>query len=174
VEALRHGLAVALFSGHGTPQGWLAYGGVDHRILLDGMPWSVSETIGLLFSLSCKTAARSFAHALVTDGIAGAVFAPTSDILHVHNQQIAQAIIESLDRGAVTLSEIVLAARTKVSLRGYTICGDPALRAVATQQALQKAKDVFAPAPDFDLLLASSRRHVQSTSFQSEKDQTHI
>jgi Peptidase family C25 len=151
MRSLRAGLAATLFTGHGTPQGWLAYGGISCPALLNGTPWTTDETIGLLFSLSCKTGQDSFALELVTNGIAGAVLAPTSDVLHESSRHLAHAIMKSLAAGAGTLADILRIASQTSNLQGYAIFGDPALPPAASADAWTKSQKVFAPAPDFDL-----------------------
>jgi hypothetical protein len=151
MRALRAGLAATLFTGHGTPQGWLAYGGISCPALLNGTPWTADETIGLLFSLSCKTGQDSFARELVTNSIAGAVLAPTSDVLHDSSRHLAHAIVKALAAGAGTLADVLRVASQTSNLQGYAVFGDPALPPAASADAWTKSQKVFAPAPDFDL-----------------------
>jgi hypothetical protein len=151
MRALRAGLAATLFTGHGTPQGWLAYGGINCPALLNATPWTTNETMGLLFSLSCKTGQDSFARELVTNGIAGAVLAPTSDVLHHSSRHLAHAIVKALAAGAGTLADVLRIVSQTSNLQGYAIFGDPALPPAASAEASTKSQKVFAPAPDFDL-----------------------
>ena len=166
MHALRGGLAAALFTGHGTPQGWLAYGGINIPTLLQGTPWSTDETMGLLFSLSCKTGQDGFALELVTNGVAGAVLAPTSDVLHESSRYLAHTIVRSLAAGNKALADVLrIASQTGSDLGGYSIFGDPALPAAASADAWARGQNIFAPAPDFDL--SASRLNPFDTARRS-------
>lgn len=160
-DALRQGAAAAIFTGHGNARGWFAYGGMGVEALTDGRSPTADDSIGVLFSLSCRTGqpaetneqgevcqARSLADAVVGRGIAGAVLAPVDDPLHENNRVLAAALIRAAARGQRSCADIVRAARDDgACVDGYVIVGDPATPVAAAPDALERCKAVFAPAP---------------------------
>jgi hypothetical protein len=159
-RALRVGAGAVLYAGHGNASGWFAYRGVSARTLAADGAWSHTETSALMFSLSCSAARTapqpmgdpatrvSFADALVANGIAGAVLASISDPLHADNRVLAHALVRALGSDHRGLDEILWSVRSESApIAGYTVIGDPALRAVAAPDAGALGARVFAPHP---------------------------
>jgi hypothetical protein len=166
VEALRIGAAAALYTGHGTARGWIAYGGLGSEHWMQAEAWAEHETCALLFSLSCRTGSPADAHsdtacgsfcppfadAAIARGVAGAVLAPLGDTPHAQSRVLAGALASAVRTGSLSLSEILRAALSRgASLDGYAVIGDPALCAHASRDASMRASRVFAPAPGDDL-----------------------
>jgi hypothetical protein len=115
-----------------------------------------------MFSLSCgagqsrapddKGHRLGFAEGVIAYGAAGVVLAPLGDTLHENSRVLARALVQTLTDGRRSLREILDAARSYgASLKGYTVIGDPALRAVSAPGAWRRGERVFAPAADTDL-----------------------
>jgi hypothetical protein len=157
VSALRHGAGAALYAGHGNANGWFAYGGMNRSVLTGDGSWSHDETIGLAFSLSCRTGGHSaateaadaplhggFSDHLVARGAAGVVFAPVADTLHADTRVLARLFVHALSHGARCCRDLVDGARTGgASLAGYVLVGDPGLRAAAAPGAAARCLGVM-------------------------------
>jgi hypothetical protein len=158
--ALRQGAAAAIYTGHGNARGWFAYGGVSTNALSEGPTRTADESIGVLFSLSCRAAqpavagesetpAPGLAEDVLRCGLAGAVLAPLGDPLHEHNRVLAVALLRALVSGERACADVVRAAKADgACLDGYAIIGDPAVPVAAAPEALERCVTVFAPAPD--------------------------
>lgn len=169
VDALRLGAAAVLYTGHGNALGWFAYGWLGADTFATGEAWSEDQASALMFSLSCRTgqpssprvptpaaSCSSFADAMIAHGVAGAVLAPLGDPLHTDNRLLANGLLLALASGRRSFPDILGAARSAgVSLRGYAVIGDPALRATSAPNAVSRGAKVFAPAADADLLLGA-------------------
>jgi hypothetical protein len=170
LAALRLGTAAVLYTGHGHPGGWFAYGGLSIDTLVAGGAWSTDHVNSILFSLACHTGQPSmdrisdsaeprpgFADGVIAHGVAGAVLAPLGDPLHADNRVLAHALFATLARGERRLSDIVHQVKSAgASLHGYAVIGDPAVLAIGAPGAMQRAERVFAPAADADLTPKSS------------------
>ena len=165
VHALRLGAAAVFYSGHGSVDGWFAYGGLAADQFVAEGNWSNDQVNALAFSLACGTAkpcspgidgrlgtSRGFADAMVGGGFAGAMLAPLGDSLHANNCRLAISLLGALANGRRRLRNILEAARAEnVSLQEYAVIGDPALCATAAPGASQRGAKVFAPAADANL-----------------------
>jgi hypothetical protein len=166
LAALRLGSAAVLYTGHGSPDGWFAYGGLSIDSLVADGEWTNDHTHSILFSLACRTGQPSthasglphgFADEAVAHGVAGAVLAPHGDPLHADNRVLARGVVEALGRGERRLSDILDQVKSAgASLEGYAVIGDPGLPAVGAPGAMRRGQRVFAPAADADLTSTSS------------------
>ena len=166
LRALRLGAGSMLFSGHGTPRGWLAYGGVSVSTLVGASEWDVDETCAAMFSLSCGTGAPvalpshvdaqlhpAFADAVVARGVSGAAFAPLGDPLHANNRVLARALMRAMCAGHrnanLVLRDVLQRAESlHASLEGFAIVGDPEMPLRSAPGAVERGRAVFAPAVD--------------------------
>ncbi|CAN5671731.1 hypothetical protein BH11PSE13_BH11PSE13_35520 [soil metagenome] len=165
VRALSLGAAALMYTGHGSAHGWLAYGGLNAEALSGGFDGSADQASALLFSLSCRTGQTSaalseshprarpaFADGVIARGVAGTVLAPFEETLHQDNRLLAKQLLRAIGSGHASLFDILDAARSDgAHLAGYTVVGDPALRALAAHGARLRGEQVFAPAADFAL-----------------------
>jgi hypothetical protein len=158
LAAVRLGAAAVLFAGHGSRDGWFAYGGIVGQNFLHNGTWSPEQMNGWMFSLSCQTGnvpwpatgsknRHGFADAVVSHGVACAVLAPIFDTLHKNNRVLSQSLVKAMANNAGCLGDILRTAKLAgASLEGYTVIGDPGLQAVSAPDALTKGSKVFAPA----------------------------
>lgn len=188
VRALGMGAAVLMYTGHGSPHGWLAYGGLNAEALADGFDGFADQASALLFSLSCRTGRPSaamsdacqnrrpsFADKAIARGVAGAVLAPFDDTLHADNRVLANQLLRAMGNERTSLFDILGAARSDgANLAGYTVVGDPALRAVAAEGACRRCESVFAPPADFDLSTQVTQRTPQRLGEPRVDDGTDI
>ena len=168
IQALRLGAAAVLYTGHGNPRGWFAYGGVTAQMIADGDPWSSDQTNAVVFSLSCSTgkantgargrdARRAFSDDIIAGGVAGAVLAPFKDPLHAHSRALARAIVEAIAVGTASLCDILQHLEQHgCSLDGYAVVGDPALPVRPSVGSADRGAGVYAPPAD--AVLATSPR----------------
>lgn len=148
LPALRSGAGVALYAGHGTPLGWVAYGGVTAADFA-----GLAEPLGAVLSLTCRTASRhrvgrSFAEEVVGLGGAAAVLAAAGDVPHRDNAALATWFADGLAAGAMTIADLL--SRTSVQpmqLRHYRLIGDPAASLAGAFGAATACAAVPAPAP---------------------------
>lgn len=130
IVGLSHGLAVALYVGHGRPSGWVGYAGMRAQHLLDPV-----EPSGIVISLACQTLSRrriglSFGEALVSSGAAAATLGAVSATNHVANARwslrLAAALARAPDRPVETTGDLLVAAQPDVaSPQRYRLVGDP-------------------------------------------------
>lgn len=130
--ALRHGVALALYYGHGRAYGWTGYHGLHTRHLVHAR----GDPAGAIVSLTCSTAARSrsrrsFAERIVLGGIAAASFGAVCPTRTVDNWRWGLALSRALAvRTDRTLAGLLLAALPAgpaawPGLGAYRIVGDP-------------------------------------------------
>jgi len=125
-RGLAHGLALAIYVGHGRPNGWVGYGGVRRHHLAD-----VIEPTGLIVSLACQTLSRrrtglSFGEALVAQGTAAATVGAVSVTNHIANARWSLRLADAVLNGASTAGGLVAAAEPDVGVgRCYRLIGDP-------------------------------------------------
>lgn len=183
VDALRIGTAAAIYSGHGAPHGWLAYGGLSAEHLTERGAWHDEQTSALLFSLACRTglpieadtgaAPGCFADTVTGYGSAGAVLAALDDRPHEQSRVLAKALVRALCAGKRSLGDILRGAvDLGASLEGYTVTGDPALCACSAPGAMARATRVFAPAPDDDLATAQAASAVLCNGLHESRGET--
>lgn len=177
VQALRLGAAAVFYSGHGSVDGWFAYGGLGADQFVAEDNWSNDQINALAFSLACGTGkpclpgidgrlgtGRGFGDHMVGVGAIGAILAPLGNPMHVDNCRLAISLLRALANGRRRLRDILEAARTEnVSLQEYVVIGDPALCATAALGARQHGEKVFAPAAEANLgsEIDSTRRSLQ-------------
>ncbi len=157
VTALGLGLGAAVYLGHGRPSGWAAYRGLRAAHLAPG-PEGLSEPLGLLLSLTCWTASRrgvatSFSEQVVLQGSAAAAVGAVRPVLHLDNTRIVLALATAL-RGPAPdvgnlLSRMLLSDGTpSPEASAYRLVGDPLASLLGAEDALVRARAVFAPPPD--------------------------
>lgn len=153
--ALRHGLGLAFYFGHGRAYGWSGYHGLHSRHLEHAR----GEPAGAILSLTCSTAARrggkiSFAETIVLNGIAAATLGAVRATRTVDNWRWGLALCRELARDpGRRIGDLVVAAGTTAAhewLAGdtYRIIGDPLARLVGADAAEAACAGVLAPAPD--------------------------
>lgn len=152
LKALGTGPAAALYFGHGRPVGWAGYHGVraEHLEATAGAP------LGAVLSITCHTANRwrvglSFAEELVLRGVAAAAVGATSRTVHLENGLLMVKLTGALrESNPGTLADLLLAAdlTETEATQTYRIIGDPLAPLVADPLAAERARAVFAPAPD--------------------------
>jgi len=150
IAALRGGAGAAFYVGRGTPAGWFAYGGFD----ISDANLACGRPIGAVLSLTCSVACRSekalsFNEEMVLSGLCAAALGATGLTLHHRNVTLALAAAQALCCNSPTLADILLdPAIPPLSLSHYRIIGDPLAPLIGDAQSLEKARRVFAPAPD--------------------------
>jgi len=152
LTALRLGLGLALYSGHGRPYGWSGYHGLHSRHLLyaKGLP------TGAILSLTCHTANRhrvalSFAEMIPLAGIAAAAFGAVRSTRTLDNWWWGISICEALSgHPRCTIGELVLRAcpPRQEQWECYRIIGDPLAPLIGASSATEDCANVWAPAPD--------------------------
>lgn len=159
LRGLQVGPGLAIYFGHGRPNGWAAYHGLrDHH--LDG--WR-GEPIGALMSVTCYTASRwrmgvSFSEQIVLRGIAAAALGAVAPVKHVDNMRWMVGLGQALRGGARTLGEALLqAVPNEPRARDvYRILGDPLAPLIGAHGSIERAARIYAPAPDALIYRASS------------------
>jgi hypothetical protein len=149
--ALRAGLGLALYFGHGRPYGWAGYHGLHTRHLV----YARGRPTGAMISLTCHTANRhkvalSFSEALVVHGIAAAAFGAVRPTRTVDNWWWGTSLCELYaERPATTLGELIVRAcpPRPEQWESYRILGDPLAPLVGAPGAAAASRAVFAPAP---------------------------
>jgi hypothetical protein len=152
LRALRCGPGLAIYFGHGRPRGWAGYHGVRAHHLSE----AIGEPIGAIFSLTCHTANRwkvsvSFAEEMVLSGLCAASLGATSKTEHLDNGCLTNNLFSTLNSHPLTsVGELLLAARLGdgQAFGTYRLLGDPLAPLLGAAGSLEKAKAVFAPAPD--------------------------
>ena len=123
---LGHGLAVALYVGHGRPSGWVGYAGVRAHHLAD----TVSPG-AVVVSLACQTLSRrrvglSFGERLVAQGSVAASIGAVSVTRHVANARWSLRFVDAVAGGAATAGELLVTAEPDLEVgRVYRLIGDP-------------------------------------------------
>jgi len=150
--ALRIGLGLALYSGHGRPYGWAGYHGLHTRHLIHAK----GKPSGAILSLTCHTANRhrvalSFAEVIPLSGIAAAVFGAVQPTRTLDNWWWGNSICDVLaDRPCCTLGELVIRACPPwpEQWNNYRIIGDPLAPLLGAKDAAEACAQVWAPSPD--------------------------
>jgi hypothetical protein len=150
VEALRLGIGVGVYFGHGRPSGWAGYHGfrAHHLVEVPGEP------LGALFSVTCLTANRhrvglSFSEAVVVGGAAAAAVGAVDLVAHVDNMRWMLGLADALRSGETRVGPALAAAATRsVSQTPYRIVGDPLALLAGTAEGVRRAERIFAPAPE--------------------------
>jgi hypothetical protein len=132
LPALRTGLGLALYVGHGRPVGWVGYHGVRGHHFATASGTRDREPLGALLSLCCRTASRrrvglSYAEALPLQGVAAASLGATTDTLHTDNTRWAVGLCDALLAGARRIGELVVrgAPVSPEACAPYRLIGDP-------------------------------------------------
>jgi Peptidase family C25 len=153
IEALATGPGAAVYYGHGRANGWAGY----HGVRTSHFPLSGGEPIGALLTLCCENACRrggrfSFIEELVLRGICAGALAGAGKTKHQKNRELGPALNEALSAGgATTLAELVAAAKVSEDFwrnTPYRFIGDPAIPLHGAAECVQRAENVYAPAPD--------------------------
>ena len=150
------GLGTAVYLGHGRPSGWAAYRGLRAAHL---SPVSASP-VGCLLSLTCWTASRwrvgtSFAEQVVLLGATASSVGAVRPVLHLDTTRVVLALAAALRGGArdtaALLSSTFLDGGGVPTLEAesFRLCGDPLAPTASDEKAAERARAVFAPAPDF-------------------------
>lgn len=150
--ALRIGLGVAMYCGHGRPYGWAGYHGLHSRHLIHAK----GRPTGAMLSLTCHTANRyrvalSFAEMIPLSGIAAAAFSAVRPTQTVDNWYWGINICEVLSRNpACSVGELILKAcpPRQEQWRSYRIIGDPLAPLLSAPDAAKACSRIWAPAPD--------------------------
>lgn len=152
LTALRIGLGMVMYCGHGRPYGWAGYHGLHSRHLCH----AVGRPTGAVLSLTCHTANRyrvglSFAEQIPLAGIAAATFGAVRPTQTVDNWFWGISLSEVLaNRPGCSLGELVLSScppRTS-QWDAYRIIGDPLAPLLGAEDAAEACARVWAPAPD--------------------------
>jgi len=148
LPALRTGLGLALYVGHGRPVGWVGYHGV-RRHHFDEHERTARAPLGALLSLCCRTASRrhvglSYAEALPLQGVAAASLGATSDTLHTDNTRWAVGLCDALLGGARRIGELVVrgAPASPIACAPYRLIGDPMAPLASERIAVARASAV--------------------------------
>ncbi|MFH1216468.1 MAG: C25 family cysteine peptidase [Pseudomonadota bacterium] len=151
LTALRIGLGMAMYCGHGRPYGWAGYHGLHSRHLVH----AAGRPTGAVLSLTCHTANRyrvglSFAEIIPLSGVAAAAFSAVRPTKTVENWYWGTSLCEVLaERPGCTLGELVLrACPPDVQWDSYRIIGDPLAPLLGAPDAADACSKVWAPAPD--------------------------
>ena len=150
VEALRLGIGLGVYFGHGRPSGWAGYHGLRAHHLVE-VP---GEPIGALLSVTCLTANRhrvglSFSEAVVVGGAAAAAVGAVDLVAHVDNMRWMLGLADALRSGETRVGPALAAAAThSVSQTPYRIVGDPLALLSGTAEGARRAERIFAPAPE--------------------------
>lgn len=156
MTGLQSGLGAAIYYGHGRANGWAGYHGV--RVTDFPTPWR--EPLGALLALCCDNACRrggrlSFAEEIVLRGVCGGALAAVSRTRHDKNRQLGPALCEVLTaRPELTLAELIAKVEVPAGFwerTPYRFIGDPLTPLSSTPDAVTKASEIFAPAPDEEL-----------------------
>jgi len=150
--ALRVGLGLVLYSGHGRPYGWAGYHGLHTRHLIHAK----GEPIGAILSLTCNTANRyrvslSFAEQIPLTGIAAAIFAAVRPTRTLDNWWWGNSLCTVFaSNPSSTIGELIINGCPPESHQweNYRIIGDPLAPLTGHQNAAEKCEKVWAPAPD--------------------------
>ena len=165
LTALRVGLGVALYFGHGRPYGWAGYHGLHTRHLghARGRP------TGAVLSLTCHTASRrrvgtSFAESLVLEGLAAGALGAVSATQTIDNWWWGASLCEVLAQQPAHLGDLLLQAcpPRPAAVAAYRILGDPLAALQGAPDAHREGLQVWAPSalespvpPDYEARLAS-------------------
>ncbi|HZJ05085.1 MAG TPA: C25 family cysteine peptidase [Nocardioidaceae bacterium] len=155
VTALASGLGTAVYLGHGRPSGWAAYRGLRAGHLSS----LAAEPVGCLLSLTCWTASRwrvgtSFAEQVVLLGAAAASMGAVRPVLHLDTTRVVLGLAAALHQRAPDVATLL--SSTFLDLEGlptaeaglFRLCGDPLAPTASEEHAAERARAVFAPAPD--------------------------
>ena len=152
LHALRGGPGLAIYFGHGRARGWAGYHGVRAPHLEDAL----GEPLGAVLSLTCHTVNRhkvglSFAEEMVLMGMCAASLGATGRTRHLDNGCLANNLCSALASSpAATIGDLLLHAgltdRQADSI--YRLIGDPLAPLIGAADSLERARQVFAPAPD--------------------------
>ncbi len=144
IDRLKAGLGIALYIGHGRPNGWVGYYGLrSHHF--EG----VTNPLGCLISLCCHTANRrkiglSFAEQMVLNGAATSSLGAVSSTLHTNNTRWAVQIVDILSNEINTIGELLLNACpiNPMVYKTYRLIGDPLAPLHATPEGIKYAKTI--------------------------------
>ena len=151
LDGLEAGVGMAIYFGHGRPNGWAAYHGLrDHHF----NTWN-GQALGALLSVTCYTASRwrmglSFSEQMVLRGVAASAFGAVAPIQHLDNMRWMIGLVGALQQGAATLGEaLCLAAPAEPSAHKlYRILGDPLAPLVGSGGSEKHSRRIYAPAPE--------------------------
>ena len=150
--ALRIGLGMTMYCGHGRPYGWAGYHGLHARHLVHAR----GKPSGAFLSLTCHTANRhrvglSFAELIPLSGIAAAAFSAVRATRTVDNWFWGTRLCEVLaQQPSCTIGDLILRAcppRTE-QWDSYRLIGDPLAPLLGSPGATDACAQVWAPAPD--------------------------
>jgi hypothetical protein len=145
VEALGAGLGLALYLGHGRPNGLVGYYGMRARHFDDFQ----GEPLGAMVSLCCRTASRrrtglSYTEALPLLGVAAASFGAITETRHTDNTRWSVRMCTCLAQGVETLGDLVVRATppNPTASTPYRIIGDPLAPLFAETSGARRAKKI--------------------------------
>jgi len=150
--ALRNGLGLTLYFGHGRPYGWAGYHGLHNRHLVHAR----GRPTGAMISLTCHTANRfqvalSFAESVVLHGVAAAAFGAVRPTRTVDNWWWGTSLCEEFTREpGIALGQLIVRScpPRPEQWEAYRILGDPLAPLIGAPGAAAACRAVFAPAPD--------------------------
>lgn len=162
LKGLAAGVGMAIYFGHGRPNGWAAYHGLrDHHF----KQWQ-GQALGALLSVSCYTASRwrmglSFSEQIVLRGVAASALGAVAPVQHLDNMRWMIGLVAALQQGADTLgAALCLAAPAESSACAYyRILGDPLAPLVGASESYARSRQIYAPAPD--ALTVNGERNVE-------------
>src|SRR5680860_1544810 len=118
-----------------------------------------AEPVGCLLSLTCWTASRwrvgtSFAEQVVLLGAAAASMGAVRPVLHLDTTRVVLGLAAALHQRAPDVATLL--SSTFLDLEGlptaeaglFRLCGDPLAPTASEEHAAERARAVFAPAPD--------------------------
>ena len=148
--ALGLGIGLAVYFGHGRPNGWAGYHGLRAHHLAGR-----DEPMGAVISATCRTASRwrtgmSFCERLVLAGSAGAAVGAVVEVEHLENMRWMLGLASALRAGERRIGRLLERAAPPTARAGgaYRIVGDPLAPVAGTPVGTRRARKVWAPAPD--------------------------
>lgn len=175
LAALGCGLGLAVYLGHGRPNGWAAYRGLRSTHLLEPEHRGSGRPLGALVSVTCWTASRwrtrrSFTEQAVGSGRAAAAVGSIRPVEHLASTRLVLALAGALQSNPPTTigALMVRIALPVVPMRPHLtppaggqarlvprpeagtlrLVGDPCAPLAAAAGAAAHARSVFAPALD--------------------------
>ena len=148
VRGLRYGVGVAVYFGHGRPEGWAGYHGLRARHLAE----AGGEPLGAVLSVTCLTASRwrtglAFSEELAAAGVTAGAFGAVSPVDHVESMRWMLGLADALHDGERLLGPALV--RAAPSEGGpFRILGDPLAALAGAPRAGARAARVFAPEPE--------------------------
>lgn len=153
------GLGLAVYLGHGRPGGWAAYRGLRSEHL---SARALEAPLGSLLSVTCWTASRwrvalSFTESVVLSGAAAASVGAVRTVLHLDSVRLVVRLAAALRSrpphlGALMSDALVVDGQPEPLACQYRICGDPLTALAGEDTAMTRARALYAPAADEQLV----------------------